>query len=101
MFERTAEEVRLLPFYLPRHEDKVRQLENYVLSKQDEVKVSKERHADSYVDLKKVVVKNIDKSVQNVFPIRKVISGLDTEAVIAEALRTVCVRGKKQMQEST
>lgn len=100
-YEKTAKANSDLAFYLPRYEDKVKKLEDYVLAKRDEVNVSRAKKEKSYEELKKVVVENIDNLTRYVFPIRKVVSGQDAEDVIAEATRTVCIRGKWQVQEST
>lgn len=91
-------------YYLPRYEEKVKLLEDYVLSKIDEVTVAKKRHFEQFNELQKVVKQNIETLCRYIFPI-KYISGpqdlrQDTEGVISEATHTVCVKGLWQLQDS-
>lgn len=93
-----------LSYYLPRYEDKVKRLEDYVLSKIDEVTAAKRKHVEKFDELQKVVKQNIDSICRYIFPI-KYISGpqdlrQDTEGVISEATHTVCVKGSWRLQES-
>lgn len=93
-----------LSYYLPRYEEKVKRLEDYVLSKIDEVTAAKQKHREKYEELQKYVKKNVDSIVKYIFPI-KYISGpedlrQDTEDVISEATHTVCVKGLWQLQDS-
>lgn len=93
-----------LSYYLPRYEDKVKRLEDYVLSKIDEVTAAKKKHFEQFNELQKVVKQNIDSMCRYIFPI-KYISGSqdlrqDTEGVISEATHTVCVKGLWQLQDS-
>lgn len=93
-----------LSYYLPRYEEKVKRLEDYVLSKIDEVTAAKKKHFEKFDELQKVVKQNIDSICRYIFPI-KYISGpqdlrQDTEGVISEATHTVCVKGLWQLQES-
>lgn len=100
-YEKTAKANSNLAFVLPRYEDKVKKLEDYVLAKRDEVNASQQKHHENHAELKVEVTANVDRLVRYVFPIRKVVSGQDDDDVIAEATRTVCVRGKWQVQESS
>lgn len=79
---------------LPRYEDKVKILEDYLLSKIDELEQTRVRHRDTLAELKEVTRINIGNLVRYIYPIRQVVDGQDTEGVIEEASRTVCVRGK-------
>uniref|UniRef100_A0A336MIG2 CSON001716 protein n=1 Tax=Culicoides sonorensis TaxID=179676 RepID=A0A336MIG2_CULSO len=93
-----------LNYYLPRYEEKVKRLEDYVMSKIDEVTDAKKKHKEKFDELQSVVKHNIDSLVKFIFPIRY-ISGpqdlqQDTEGIISEATHTVCVKGLWQLQES-
>lgn len=100
-YQKTAKANSDLSFYLPRYQGKVKEQEDFLLLNRDKINASRVRRDEIYAELKKVSVENIDKLIRFVFPIRKVVSGQDAEDVIAEATRTVCVRGKWQVQEST
>jgi len=79
---------------LPKYEDKVRKLEEYLLSKKDEVDAYRKKLEDTLGTLQSETRVHLQNLVKYIFPIRHVLDGHDTEGHIAEASRTVLVRGK-------
>lgn len=91
-------------YFMPRYAEKVKRLEDYVLSKIDEVTAARKKHFVQFNELQTVVKQNIDSLCRYIFPIKH-ISGpqdlrQDTENVISEATHTVCVKGLWQLQDS-
>lgn len=83
-----------LKYVLPKYQDKVRKLEDYLMSKKDDVEVIRKKHKSTFLELQKVSRENLENLVKYIFPIRQIVEGQDTEGIIAEASRTVLVRGK-------
>lgn len=94
----------LKKYYLPRYEDKVKKLEDYVLTKMDEVNAAKKRFEEKQIERKIIVHQNVSSLMKYIFPTKYINNNHDlhlgTEGVIAEASKTVCIRGKWQLQES-
>ncbi|XP_055600933.1 beclin 1-associated autophagy-related key regulator [Uranotaenia lowii] len=102
---------RMLRIKLPRCDDKVKVLEDYVLSKQDESERRRQCLKELQSKLKQERRENIDKLIKYIFPISQAISNRssfsssdgeskNTINEILEATRTAYVRGKWVLQDS-
>ncbi|XP_063704805.1 beclin 1-associated autophagy-related key regulator [Culicoides brevitarsis] len=91
-------------YFMPRYGEKVKRLEDYVLSKIDEVTAARRKHTEQFAELQMVVRNNIEAICKYIFPIKHIAGPQDlrqdTENVISEATHTVCVKGSWQLQDS-
>lgn len=101
---------RTLRIKLPKYEDKVRELGDYVISKVEDIKKRRETYDKYESELKVLIRESIQKLVKYIFPIKRVLGKIeatnvceisDLERDLAEATRNICSRERlEQTQES-
>lgn len=93
---------------LPKYEDKVRKLEDYVLSKIEDNDKKRDEYQKQEIELKILVRSSINKLIKYIFPIYKEIGRLDLqnteiselERALAEATRNIYARERGSFQDS-
>lgn len=101
---------RSLQIKLPKYEDKVRELGDYVIAKAYDIKKRRGTYAKCESELKVLIRESIQKLIKYIFPIKRVIGKIemwnvceisDLERDLAEATRNISSRDRQeQTQES-